>query len=103
MVLKWFDTAQVDAFADAMVKLFLAKFPPTEFASPGKKQEERFRKLHATLARELAGFRKKNDLNIYKKARLANRIRWALKEAGYPETFIAELAYELAAMAARPA
>ena len=103
MVLKWFDTAQVDGFADSIVKLFMERFPPTEFTSPGKKQEERFRKVHAALARELKDFRKTHKLNIYLKARLANRFKWALKEAGYPDAFIDELAYELAAMAAQPA
>ena len=103
MVLKWFDTTQVDRFADDMVKLFTGRFPPGEFEAPGRKREERFRKVHAALAREVAAFRKAHALNIYQKARLANRFKWALKEAGYPDAFIDELAYELAAMTAVPA
>ena len=102
MVFKWFDTAEVDGFADSIVKLFMTRFPPTEFTTPGKKQDERFRKVHAALARELTDFRKKHKLNIYLKARLANRFKWALKEAGYPDPFIDELAYELATLAAQP-
>lgn len=102
MVLKWFDTAQVDGFTDTMVKMFISRFPPSEFTAPGKQQEARFRKVHATLAQELTGFRRKHPLNIYKKARLANRFKWALKEAGYPDKFIDELAYELATLSAIP-
>ena len=102
-MLKWFDTTEVDGFADSIVKLFMKRFPPTEFHTPGKRQEERFRKVHGALARELQDFRKTHKLNIYTKARLANRFKWELKEAGYPDAFIDELAYELAAMAARPA
>ena len=100
MVFKWFDTAEVDAFADAIVKLFMDRFPPSEFAAAGRKREERFRKVHVALAREMQDFRKSHSLNIYKKARLANRFKWALKEAGYPDPFIDELAYELAALTA---
>ncbi|MES2632522.1 MAG: hypothetical protein V4669_06090 [Pseudomonadota bacterium] len=102
MVLKWFDTAAVDAFADTMVNMFVSRFPATEFSVGGKKQEARFRKVQATLAQELTGFRRKHPLNIYKKARLANRFKWALKEAGYPDSFIDELAYELATLSAIP-
>ncbi|MBC7603083.1 MAG: hypothetical protein H7255_10560 [Ramlibacter sp.] len=103
MVFKWFDTAEVDAFADATVKMFMERFPPSEFTAAGKKQQERFRKVHAALSREMQAFRKKKTLNIYQKARLANRFKWALKDAAYPDAFIDELAYELAAMTALPA
>lgn len=102
MVLKWFDTKQVDGFADALVKLFTSRFPPTEFTAPGKKSEERFRKVHAALAREVTTFRASHPLNIYQKARLANRFKWALKDAGYPDAFIEELTTELAAITAQP-
>ncbi|WP_395686738.1 hypothetical protein [Caenimonas koreensis] len=100
MVFKWFDTVEVDAFADATVKMFMERFPPSEFTAAGKKQQERFRKVHAALAREMQDFRKTHSLNIYQKARLANRFKWALKDAAYPDAFIDELAYELAAMTA---
>ena len=102
MVFKWFDTAEVNSFTDTMVKLFVERFPPAEFANPGTRQEERFRKLHAELARELGTFRRRHKLNLYQKAHLANRFKWALKEAGYPNAFVDELAYELAAMTGRP-
>ena len=101
MVLKWFDTKEVDGFADAIVKMFTSRFPPTEFAATGRKSEERFRKVHAALAREVTDYRVKHPLNIYQKARLANRFKWALKDAGYPDAFIDEITTELAAIVAQ--
>jgi hypothetical protein len=38
-------------------------------------------------------------LNIYKKARLGNRVRWALREAGYAPEFTDALSYELVTVA----
>jgi hypothetical protein len=38
-------------------------------------------------------------LNIYKKARLGNRVRWALREAGYATEFTDALSYELVTVA----
>jgi hypothetical protein len=102
VLFKWFDTAEVDGFTDRMVKMFLERFPPIEFSSPGKRQEERFRKLHAALAREMGDFRRDHKLNLFLKAHLANRFKWALREAGYPAAFVDELAYELAGMSAGP-
>ena len=32
-----------------------------------------------------------NRLNFYKKAKLANTLKWALKEAGYSDAFVREL------------
>ncbi|MEJ6021402.1 hypothetical protein [Ramlibacter sp. PS4R-6] len=101
MVLKWFDTAEVDRFADSIVNLFTGRFPPTEFNTPARKSEERFRKVHAALAREVTEFRASHSLNVYQKARLANRFRWALKDAGYPDAFIDEFTTELAAIVAQ--
>jgi hypothetical protein len=34
---------------------------------------------------------------MYKKARLGNRFKWALREAGYPAGFVDSLTYELTA------
>ena len=36
-----------------------------------------------------------DTLNLYKKARLGNRVQWALKEAGYPEEFVEAFTREL--------
>ena len=27
-------------------------------------------------------------MNLYTKARLGNRVKWALRDAGYPQTFV---------------
>ena len=38
--------------------------------------------------------------NLYQKARIANRLKWALREARYPQAFVDEFAYALATVVA---
>ena len=38
--------------------------------------------------------------NLYQKARIANRMKWALMEAKYPKRFVDGLAYALATVVA---
>ena len=38
---------------------------------------------------------RKHRFNFYKRARLGNRVKWALKEAGYPDEFVTAFTTEL--------
>jgi hypothetical protein len=49
---------------------------------------------HAILARAEA-FARTHRLNIYKKGRLGNQYRWALKAAGYPPEIVEFWTYPL--------
>src|SRR6266581_3721030 len=71
----WFDCKEVDEFADTIVADLVKRFPPSDVGVPARKAADR--------------------LNLYKKAHLGNRVKWALKEAGYPEEFVDALTYEL--------
>lgn len=95
---KWFDTKEVDEVADAIVADLVKRLPP----SPGphtRKTADRLRKTHDVIFARLEQFALSHKLNIYKKARLANRVRWALREAGYAPEFTDALSYELATVA----
>jgi hypothetical protein len=45
-------------------------------------------------------FARQHKLNLYTKARLANRFKWELLEAGYPKGFVDSMTYDLAAIVA---
>ncbi|MCU0736038.1 MAG: hypothetical protein MUF20_11050 [Methylotetracoccus sp.] len=100
MLLKWFDTREVDALAEHMVSEFAERLPVADCEIAGRKAEVRLREAHETLLRQAREFASTQRLNIYKKSRLANRIKWALREAGYPKILTDEIAYELAAITA---
>ena len=52
------------------------------------------------MLRQAHDYARQHKLNVYTKARLANRFKWALLEAGYPKTFVDAMTYELAAVVA---
>ena len=62
---------------------------------PTKKAAERLKKTHDSIFRRVEVFARTQYLNVYKKAHLGNRFKWALQEAGYPKDFVDALTYEL--------
>jgi hypothetical protein len=94
----WFNTREVDQVADAIVADLVKRMPP----SPGphtRKTADRLRRTHDVIFARLEQFARSTKLNIYKKARLGNRVRWALREAGYAPEFTDALSYELVTVA----
>lgn len=94
---KWLDTTSVDALADSLVADLLQRVPPAALGAAGKKAGAKHEKAYKSVLSKAREFKRDHDLNVYKKARLANRLKWALAEAGYPPEFVTELTYELAA------
>jgi len=94
----WFNTKDVDTVADEIVADLVKRLPPM----PGphtRKTADRLRKTHDVIFARLEQFARSRKLNIYKKARLGNRVRWALREAGYAPEFTDSLSYELVTVA----
>jgi len=92
---KWFDVTEVDRFAEQIVAELTGRFPVSGVEVHGKKAVERVRKTFSSIFAKVDAFARSADLNLYKKARLGNRIRWALTEAGYPGEFVEEMTREL--------
>lgn len=95
MFLDWFNTKEVDEFADSLVADLLRRIPPSAVDSPARKTAERLRKTHDVIFARVEKFARTQRLNLYKKARLGNRIKWALKDAGYSAEFADSLTFEL--------
>jgi hypothetical protein len=94
-MLGWFDTREVDEFADSVVAELLRRFPPSGVDLSTKKAVERVTKNVDSLMRQVAEFARGRSLNVYKKARFGNRVKWALKEARYPDLFVDVMTHEL--------
>jgi hypothetical protein len=95
MLGNWFNCKEVDEFADAIVADLVKRFPPSGVDAPAKKAAERLKKTHDVIFGRVDRFARSRPLNLYKKAHLGNRVKWALKEAGYPDDFVDTLTYEL--------
>jgi hypothetical protein len=103
MVFSWFNTRAVDAFVDAEVADLVRRLPPSKFEGDGpaaKKALGQLEKAHDAVLRRATEFVQREKPGLFKKARLANRMKWALMEANYPKPFVDQLAYALAAVAA---
>jgi len=103
MFLSWFDTAKVDAFVDGAVADLARRVPAERLAgesAAAKKARSQVEKWHDAVLRQAHAFVREQRPNLYQKARLANRVKWALREAGYASDFVDEFAYALAAVVA---
>ena len=100
MMFTWFDTKAVDALAVGMAGDLVKRVPPASVDAHGKKAEAKQKRTHDLVLRQAYDYARQNKLNLYTKARLANRFKWALLEAGYPKPFVDSMTYELAAVVA---
>jgi hypothetical protein len=90
MILDWFNAGEAESFAQEVVREINKLFPPEHLkgkAIPKKIYQKKFESL---VVRTVA-FAAKNKLNIYKKAKLLNTIKWELREIGHDDEFIDSL------------
>jgi hypothetical protein len=91
----FFNTTAVDEFADWIVAEVKRSLPPG-FAPGTKNIADRAEKLNVSIAQRTGEFMKTSPrLNIYKKARLAARVREGMSAHGYPEPFVKSFSYDL--------
>lgn len=106
MMLKWFDSTEVDKFADWLSEEIIKRYPPSGMDTDPKKAAKRLQKVHESLFLRVEAFAKENKLNVYKRARLGNRVKWAMRDAGYPlpfsESFTHEVVTVISVINARP-
>ena len=93
--LAWFDTAEVDGFAGTLIAELVRRMPPGELSASDEKSDKRFRRMTEVLSDRARAFGMAQRPNVYQRARLGNRVKWALKDAGYPQAFIDAFTYEL--------
>jgi hypothetical protein len=94
--LDWFRTGEVDELAAAIAAELVKRVPPGALDSRTRKAADRLRNTHDAIFARAGKFARTHPLNVYKRARLGNQFRWALKEAGYPPEFVESWTYELA-------
>jgi hypothetical protein len=90
MMLKWFATAAGTAFARD-----LAAFIVSELSGSLRKRDDKFsrkaKKVLVQAARRVQDFKAREDINFYKKAKIANAFLWSLKDGGCPQDYADEL------------
>jgi hypothetical protein len=90
MIREWFDAREAVAFAREVARDIDRLFPP----SPQKKRptsaKKDQKKLDGLVVRTRA-FAQQHKLNVYKKAKLLNAIKWELRDAGHEDSLIDEV------------
>src|SRR3970040_2431970 len=94
-ILEWFGTREVDELAVAIAAELVKRVPPAALESRTRKAAERLRNTHDAIFARAGKFARTHPLNIYKRARLGNQFRWALKEAGYSPVVVESSSYDL--------
>ena len=92
---RWFDCKAVHAFADSAVADLVKRVPPSSIAAPAKHTAARLKNTNDMIFSRAEAFARAQPPNLYQKAQLGNRVKWALREAGYPPEFVDALTYEL--------
>lgn len=99
-IFDWFNTKEGDELARTIAAELVKRVPPSTLPAKDRKAATRLRNTHDAVFARAGKFARTHKLNVYKKARLANQFRWALKDAGYPPDFIESWTYELATLVA---
>src|SRR5438105_5195788 len=88
MLLDWFSSKHIDEFADSIVAELRQHFPQAGLDLSTKKSAEKALKTLDRIFSRISAFAAERRPNLYQKACFGNRIKWALKEAEYPQPFV---------------
>jgi hypothetical protein len=90
MIRDWFDSREAVAFALGLVQDIARLFPlDPQRKKPTSIKKDR-KKLDALVIRTRT-FAQEHKLNVYKKAKLLNAVKWQMRDAGHDEALIDEI------------
>jgi hypothetical protein len=90
MILAWFDARQAEEFGASLAVFFTERIPRNQQIEE-KKIAAKAQKTLGQMADQVARFKLQNKLNTYKKARLGNAFKWALRDAGLDPSQVDQL------------
>jgi len=94
-IVDWFRTREIDEFARSIAGEIMKRVPPDSLDPLTKKAAGQLKNSHHAIFGQAEKFALTHPLNLYKKARLGNSFRWALRDAGYPSDLVESWTYEL--------
>jgi len=94
-IFKFFDTKELEAFADALATDLGRRFPPTSEARTDPGAVNQVKVIMEGLGARAVRFHEEKKLGVYRKAKLANVFKWKLKELGYSDAFAERVTKDL--------
>ena len=86
-MLKWLDAKAAVSQADAALADIERIVPKEALTAAGEARKKQVAKLDQTIERHRRLYAT-SGYNIYQKAKFANRVKWRLRDSGYPDDFI---------------
>ena len=90
MIGDWFKVSEAIEFGRALARDINQLFPPGGSEKARRSAKKDRRKLDS-LVRRTNAFAQSHRLNVYKKAKLLNTIKWELRDSGHEESLIDEV------------
>lgn len=90
MLIEWFNASEVVAVAEEIVLEIEKLFPLDEKQAKPRNAKKEQKRIDSLLARVRA-HTLNTPLNVYKKAKFLNTVKWQLRDAGYEEKFISDV------------
>jgi hypothetical protein len=95
MLFAFFKNKELDEFAKTAIARFAERCPVAVQAEASvrgdQKREAAIRVLHSDVVR----LHKSKPLGVYRKAYMANGLKWEMKERGYAKDFVNAVVYDL--------
>jgi hypothetical protein len=89
-MLSWFDAREAKLFGSHLAKFFISKIP-LDLTISEKKLGSKTEFVLKKMAEQVASFKRREKLNVYKRAQLGNAFKWELKDSGYDDAYIEAL------------
>lgn len=90
MILDWFNAGEAVLFAQGLARDIDRLFPPTPQKGKPLNAKKHQRKFDSLLV-STRTFAAQHKLNVYKKAKLLNTIKWEMRGKGHDEALINEI------------
>jgi lipoprotein NlpI len=94
MAWTWFDATDAEAFGLKLAKYYMDRIPAAAVIE-GKRSLGKHDQVVAGMFQLRDHFKATHKLNIYKKAKMANTFKWALRENGYPDALSNKLTLDV--------
>jgi len=101
MIRDWFDVSEAVDFARGFARDVDRLFPTQPMDKRMRSAKKDRKKLDGLVHRAQA-FAQSHKLNVYKKAKLLNTIKWELRDSGHEESLIDEMIALLTPLLTKP-
>ena len=87
MIRDWFDTKEAVTFAQGIARDINRLYPPAPDKKAPMSAKKDLKKLDSIVLRT-RNFAQQHKMNVYKKAKLLNTIKWELRDAGQDSALV---------------